>query len=617
MGETIRFLMVAAIAIVSVIGNASAQTAGSGFSIPDSLSGAVNSASQSIGLPGFTGGLDPQRATTRAGGPSTEPAAVRDNAWASGQAARRSRPTTDPFSTAGAADRSVSESSASSNLNNQLRAGAIAMVAATEDPNSVEAQMRAQAREKTAAANQAASSASGQTGFGTLPKGISLPERGQLAGSQGPGGATFGSEFANNPMTGSATTNGAAAAQSNPPPRPVFGPLTAEQANFDPSLYNANQYSAGQTRNSQQTPSQTQATFGLPGSFASTDPAAGAGTSLGMPGAAAAATMPVPSNWTYKQIAALGEYFGVPSNDSRMSDKAFVNKLYALYREDQAKKGQAQTATGVLAGGGQMTGGLAGAAGVPDPWATTGAAAAQSHAAQSQLTLPGFTAPAGDAAAGGAQQYVGGGQAASVSGSGRRVELFDSFGNRIDAEGNILDAYGRPVDEATRYELTIGKKLREDMEKLTREQVELDRKRREAALSSQPIGSPSDRIASNDPSLRLPRDPRSGAEGLGSSLPGINDTNLRASAQSLAASGQRPPTGGQPGAGDSQLEVTRAGIGGASGAITRSNPYVNVFLLCSLVANAFLFISLHRLWYHHRDLIASSRMASSGITTSD
>ena len=61
----------------------------------------------------------------------------------------------------------------------------------------------------------------------------------------------------------------------------------------------------------------------------------------------------------------------------------------------------------------------------------------------------------------------------------------------------------------------------------------------------------------------------------------------------------------------------QAGIGGAAGAIGKSNPYVNVFLLCSLVANAFLFISLHRLWYHHRDLIASSRMAASGISSNE
>jgi len=36
-----------------------------------------------------------------------------------------------------------------------------------------------------------------------------------------------------------------------------------------------------------------------------------------------------------------------------------------------------------------------------------------------------------------------------------------------------------------------------------------------------------------------------------------------------------------------------------------------------LVSNAFLFVWLHRLWQHHRDLIASTRMAASGMSSND
>ena len=91
MGETIRYLMVAAVALISVVGTAQAQGPGA-FQFPQSLSGGggqtagstgqsppapTNPVSSVLQLPGFTGGVDDQRASPRPGGPSTDPTAGR------------------------------------------------------------------------------------------------------------------------------------------------------------------------------------------------------------------------------------------------------------------------------------------------------------------------------------------------------------------------------------------------------------------------------------------------------------------------------------------------------------------------------------------------------------
>ncbi len=191
-------------------------------------------------------------------------------------------------------------------------------------------------------------------------------------------------------------------------------------------------------------------------------------------------------------------------------------------------------------------------------------------------------------------------QGTAASG-GRRVQLYDAFGNKVDADGNVLDDYGRPVDEATRIELTYGKKFNEQMELLAKKQAELER-----AKSQQAPLSPSDRLAAT------------GSDGFRDNQTAFGRPTRSADDPNSLARGKRPASGdGSIQGSNSGPQADQAGLGGAAKVIGKSNPYVNVFLLCSLVANAFLFVSLHRLWYHHRDLIASSRMASSGISINE
>lgn len=645
MRDTIRLLMVAAAVHVLILGAASAQMPPRGFEVPQSLDrafgdtteaaaqqarNAANSASRSLGLPEFTSAADVQRAGTRSGGPSTEPTSARDNAWLTETAGQRGRPSTAPFNAGGQSTGAMASGSASPTLPNNMRSnfgsppnanalmGTVATVGATEDPLSPEAQLRARALENqnNAAAANARSAQNGvSSGFGSLPEGISLPTR----TNAGPPGGTFGSEFA----------RGASSPTTTPPPvyPPVYGPKTAEEANFDYSVFNSNRNTMGQNSAGQNTfgqtatPSSTMGTaqqnLGIPSSYANQSSSAANGATrsgLGMPGGAAAPTQTtLPANWTYKEIAALGKYFGVPSNDPQMSDLAFVQRLYAAYQEDQAKNAaSAQLAAnqGNLAGGTSNTGS-------GNAWAT--GSGANSRGAfglpGSQSTQYQGQQPSQRDLVNSDPRYATTGMLTPPSnsqsqpaGGGRRIQLYDAFGNKIDADGNVLDENGRPVDEATKFELTYGKKLNEQMALLRKEQAELERSK------TQPFpNSPSDWIASGGtPGFR------DGQSGLGRPLGSASDPGLDGS-NSLARS-QRPSVGDgvesipNPNLGP---QADQAGLGGAAKVIGKSNPYVNVFLLCSLVANAFLFVSLHRLWYHHRDLIASSRMASSGISTSD
>ena len=170
----------------------------------------------------------------------------------------------------------------------------------------------------------------------------------------------------------------------------------------------------------------------------------------------------------------------------------------------------------------------------------------------------------------------------------------------MDEDGNVLDQFGNPVDEATAYEMTIGKKLREDMARLAKQQADMMRQPNQASG-----GGPADHVASAD-----------GQAGRGADPSGTAASDPR-SRTTPRPGGSTASTTPPEGFGDDvrRPQVDQAGVG--SGAMGRSNPYVNVFLLCSLVSNCFLFVWLHRLWHHHRDLIASTRMASSGISSND
>ncbi|MDV6031592.1 MAG: hypothetical protein F9B45_16160 [Phycisphaera sp. RhM] len=663
MGETIRYLMVAVAALISILQIAparlEAQGPSGGFEIPPSLSGgfgspaessrgAGGSASASMSLPNFTGGVDTQRVGPRAGGPTTDPTSSRDRAWLSETTSGVKRPTTEPVgSTAfgGQSSSTLPNDLRSSDLRSSSNRNTIATVGATQDPQSREAQLMANARESTGSPSSAGSGAS--RGFGSLPSGVRLPDQANTAGTN----ATFGSEFARNPAT----------ASPSPTNRPVYGPPTAQEANYDLSVFNANNRTnsnaaSPQTANSQNLGSQN---FGqssgrttaqqdllypgnLSGGAASRQTATG-GSALGFPAAdprsmtstgaasgnAATSTAPpsVPSSWTYEQIAQLGQLFGVQPTDPRMGDKAFVNDLYASYREYLAKQQAAQASAETTAN-----------AAVPGRWSAGGVGVG----GQAGWNLPGVQSPVGTSQSGGftgglagtdprlasldgVTTPAGGSTWGSEGGPTRRTDVdprlsqkdidglppgawsYDKYGNPIDKERYVLDRFGERVDEETQWALTIGRKRRMEEERLAKLEAERVRSALPAdSTSGQP--SASDRLLAGH-----------GASAAGSFRPPVGGASA-ADRPNLAGTGaaggvgQRDPSQRDPGQGNRPPSADQAGIAGAIG---RSNPYVNVFLLCSLVANAFLFISLHRLWYHHRDLIASSRMAASGMSSND
>ncbi|MCS7470997.1 hypothetical protein NZK35_30445 [Stieleria sp. ICT_E10.1] len=661
MGETIRYLMVAVAALISILqitpARLVAQGPSGGFEIPPSLSGAFGasesraessrgvggSASASMSLPNFTGGVDTQRVGPRAGGPTTDPTTSRDRAWLSETTSGVKRPTTEPVGSTAFGGQS------SSMLPNDLRSSpnrnTIATVGATQDPQSREAQLMANARESTASPSSSGSGAS--RGFGSLPSGVRLPDQGNTAGSN----ATFGSEFARNPAT----------ASPSPTNRPVYGPPTAQEANYDLSVFNANNrtHSNAATAPTANSPNYSSQNFGSPnsarttaqqdllypgnlsGGAASRQTATG-GSALGFPAAdprsmtstgaagvnASTNTAPpsVPSNWTYQQIAQLGQLFGIQPTDSRMGDKAFVNDLYASYREYLAEQQAAQASAETTAN-----------AAAPGRWPAAGVGAG----GQPGWNLPGVQPPAGTSQPGTPGGFTGGSAATdprfasrdgvtTTAGSGvwgsedhstRRLDVdprlsqkdidglppgawsYDKYGNPIDKERYVLDRFGERVDEETQWELTIGRKRRMEEERLAKLDAERGRTTLPAdSLSGQP--SASDRLLAGD-----------GVAAGGAFRTPVGGVSAAADRPNAVGTGAAGGVGQRdPGQGNRVPPADQAGIAGAIG---RSNPYVNVFLLCSLVANAFLFISLHRLWYHHRDLIASSRMAASGMSNND
>ena len=516
MGETIRYLMVAVVALISIVGSSEAQGPSGGFEFPKSLSGAVgeaagslaekarsaaDSATKSLGVPGFTGGVEQRRAVPRAGGPSTEPTSNRDSDWLTEAAAGRRRPSTAPFSSRNQGILSGTGREPANDLRSGgQRSGGVATVAATQDPQSREAQLMARARSNALAQNNTASQGnaaaqsnalaqerrrsngtSGSSGFGSLPEGVSLPTRGEPQKNS----ATFGSEFARG-----------STAVANAPARPVFGPKTAAEANFDPSIYN-------RTNSSDATRAQQNLDRGTAQQNLLMSRAGGAGSALGQPAPnTSQATATLPSSWTYQQIAALGEYFGVTRNDPRMSDTAFVNKLYALYREDQADKQARQSANSLLAKTVNAT----------DPWASKTEPAGPTHFGLPKLQAPATTARGGNPS----ELLLGDQRFASRDGIGsvgnwpsskttsNRPDVdprlsqkdidglppgawsYDKYGNPIDKERYVLDRFGERVDEETQWELTFGRKRKLEEERLARLQADRERVLRDSATGIRP-----------------------------------------------------------------------------------------------------------------------------------
>lgn len=617
MGETIRCLMVAAIAMAALLVGPRPAMGQQSFQIPQSLADAVGGAtggnsqpsrnhssggSPRMSLPAFTAGDSAELARSRNGGPTTDPVLPRDRNWMS-QADAVARPTTDPMP-----NRSGGVTAAGSFAGADPRSEPDPRL----PPNSTS---NTQARSKT-----------GTTTFAGLPDGVRLPPRNgnaqQSGASQNAG--TFGREFAREGAGG------------GNPSRPVYGPPTAEQANFDWSVYNNNQSSDPANSRSSASGRSGSDFAGSPQmSATSRSGQTGVGrggessgqfdigtaqqqlrwpsSGLGLPGQAPSSgtdrgASPT-TDWTADQIAALGAQFNLSANDPRLLDQPFVNDLYLRYRQWQDRQAAAGQSVSAAPNAGSSFGNSFGdaqrATATPGSAYPDGRGALAGWPSNSGSELNDPRIAANDPRT---QPISPSDLAASPSKrSARTKPLYDAFGNRVDQQGNVLDEFGNPVDEATEYELTIGKKLREDMAKLAKQQADLIRQ-----TTHDTLAGPQSRLASTNSPGTNPN-----GDDVRSNPPAGRPTQ-NAPGGSVARN-EASQTPSPPGFDDefSRPQVDQAGMAGGADAIGRSNPYVNVFLLCSLVSNAFLFVWLHRLWQHHRDLIASTRMAASGMSSND
>lgn len=571
MGETIRYLMVATVAVGSILGIspsqqcASAQGTGGAMQLPSSLSQSLSTAiSGAFGnqpaapaaqvnargnppapayqTPGYGAAANPAMATTRPDGPSTAPTATRDNSWMTGATqGNGARPSTNPFP-----PRTANTSTTRSNqLSDKLRQdmmGTKAGAAATRQSPGLVAQPAAAnssivapnfSRPGSAGTGSAGTGSAGTgaagPGFGGLPGGVNLPQR--------------------------------TPSQSNPAGQPQYGVKTSTASGFDASLFNTSANAAARTGAQSQTAT---------------------GSMLGMPAANTVQTnSSLPTHWTKEQVIFLGAKFGLPASDPRLNDQKFMNDLSERWQEHLAKQSLASRGTAASTLGNPATGTIA----------QTQYELAQLQAQrQRSLTAPasnlltdpragqGITAAVPPMTTPWASKAVPTKPAdvdprlsqKDIDGLPPGAYSYDGFGNSIDRNGRILNRFGERVSEKEAWDLTHGKTKRE--RELT-------------------------------PAREIPVTHVASTRTKGVQVP-QNGTVLGAD---TTTSVSRPPV----------LPPDHAGIGGGAKVLGRSNPYINIFLLASLVANAFLFIWLHRLWSHYRELVASSRLAASGISTNE
>ncbi|WP_149498474.1 hypothetical protein [Roseiconus lacunae] len=633
MGETICRLVLAAIGLTFVASPPPCPGQTPGMQIPDSLRAEVGSAANQIGQaakngidsavgkivpPDFTAG-SLERAGTLSNGPNTEPFQSGQNGLPTSPSAPR--PSTEPFPRSAEMSMPPGTNSAASNSSN---GASVRNVPPSATSNAIPTGLGAPSSTNTGlnAPNAAAPRQpdpismpsdlpSGGSSFGRLPSNVNLPPRntnGQAASSTGlnvPGRADLNlyNTTANQDrqtMSGRNGTATSALGQTGFPPQP--NPL----AGFGGASSQANPASGNPPRSSSAQTNAALNQFHAPQSNA---------TGLGLP---TSEVFPLPNsyetNWTPAEIAELGSYFNIAASDPMLKDPQTVNQLFERFHQwrleqraakdrenqrwrlEQATQGRlaSQVNNQNLQNGGSQSGnpngmtwndygypmqggnGSANSANTPDDQVAGGYP--QSTWPPQQTQNP--NAPGQDS-----------------RGVGRRPgtipakPLFDGYGNRVDTEGNIIDEYGNPVDAAKAYELTTGKAMRQQLDEWKKSQEELLKR----YSQSSPDARLADATGATSPAGGNPNQPGTG------SMPSDRGAN----------NGSEPTSPSHPRPAD------YAGIGPGPETAQKFNPYVNVFLLCSLVSNAFLLTWLHRLWQNHRDLIASSRMSSSSIATNE
>ena len=537
MVETARRLLVVSLIAIVYGGVSAGQSSGTGH----------------LSLPDFTRGVDPQRAATRADAPSTDPAPQRDNRWLSNQGNSLQMPSTDPVRGANSGPR----------ISSSAFGNPVATVAATQDPNSLEAQLENQTRNRTTnttgiatstnrqnlssitSSSDAANStnASGATG---IPNSTASPSNslGGLLGSMGAGRFSgAGSNTAGSTSPGSTSPGIAADSGSNriSPPLGINLPQRALQST-----------STGlPTRSASDPISAPTLSNGLAGSTMSLP----RGTTTGN---ATTATNSIPSTWTRTDIQTLAAMFNIGPSDLRLSNPEFVNGLYAQYVK---------------------------------------------HREQSQLA--GHSNPIAANRSGSALDPRLPGRTQGTLSQGTLLPNSNSFNNSSSTDV-LYDQYGRPVTiPATTIPAT-------------------NATQRDTASSARVLAVERtlDRLLELQTRQQLAQtNPTSTANS------SANDT-LEEAKRQLIASGQfRPagqtdaPTGPDANVGamqqsPSDVSPDQASVFSAN-PVRNTNPWINIFLVCSLCFNVFLYICIHRMWYNYRDINVSNRLSQSGIGSSE
>ena len=623
MGETIRTIMVASAAILWFFGGLPAQELSRlpaqgaaqpqrGFQIPDGLAdaagqvadqarqairGLAQQADSALEVPEFTGAMGRTRATARQNGPSTDPTPARENQWFPESVAAKNRPSTEPYSAALQSQFSRGGGAVAPGRNSP-----IATVSATEDPNSKEAQLMqrikqqateakaAQAAAAQAAAAQAAAaqSSAAQTnptaaqgaptgGFGSLPKGVNLPAR-------------------ERPQSNNAASQSDLLLDKL---NQTKAALAANDPTWDPSIYNDPAQSLAGEGQGSSLGMPSNSTFGLPGQNANAAQSGG-----------------IPTTWTAQHIAQLAARFNIPPTDPRLQNKVFVNELYHRLREyEQSQQSKNTTAVDSLALGSAQnwTGPL------NNPPATTSmigtgatgfgfpSGATQQRSNPSSPQANGAASPAWNQSATTPTQRRDVDSRLSqkdIDGLPPGAWSYDVKGNPIDRSGNILDRFGNRVDEATAKRLRFGSTGDQDQEGLLAK-LRAEFHRQTQSQRTTPSALPEERLASRSPSDIS----NVNAESQRSILPG--GRAYQEGSQNARATGN--------GAVRDRSLINQAGIVGASSSDknAKSTFAINFLLLVSLVVNSFLIWHLRDIWYRYRNLIASSRMAASGISSSD
>lgn len=675
MGETIHRLVLAAISLTFVASGSLCYGQANGMQIPDSLKadlggGNVNSAAsnslRSTTPPDFTAGTV-ERATTLSNGPNTDPVQPNRQKWIP-ETPAASRPSTEPFLSganpnASPSARPASTDSANSsvlrNLQNQntgqsqlgqSQLGTTSRGSSLPPSSSLSSSPMGGPETNNQSSSKLAGGATAS--FGMLPDNISLPPRnvndrlqsqamqGQSSAATNAAGPSSAFDFS---MYGTDPTSGRRTTAATPTGTAVssIGQVGVNGQAANASLQNSQaaggQGGLGQGGLGAFNNSRSNVTLG-------SNQATSSGSSMGMPGTGSinAATpglglptsevFPKPNSyettWTSQQIAELASKFGIAADDPVLRRPEYVNKLYEQfdqYRQEQRLKqqqldwqrqyaGQNTTsnpsASTLLDKYGYPRSAVGGtlASGQPQAfWPGQQGVGQQGAGQQGNGQFPYPTNNGSSNGVGGVGYGVNDPSATNQDSivdsrrqrSGTSKKLFDENGFPVDGNGNILDQYGNPVDETTAAAMVARKLMQQQMDEWKKSQEDLLKR-------MNPQVDPNSRIAD----ARL-ADGRSAVNTVGQQ----GRSNTTSSGNSSTAPNSN--LSNEPTSPSNQSQQDLAGMSPGNDVTRKSNPYVNVFLLCSLVSNAFLLTWLHRLWQNHRDLIASSRMSSGSMAAGE